>query len=464
MLATLVDGSQQTLGGVDEIKNKALKALYKDEFQAEKINDFKTTFKNAAGISYENLVLETKTLSNEALGDANGVTNLLNKYIDSQENFIDKAASFCQIGSIACMAVGGVICIFSGGLAAGAGLSLIKIGQMAALGGTFGDNALEFADKATNQKKFSEESDEYKELLKETLVDGALYAAGYGIGKVAGAFGNFAKCATGSNLIGKVADIGTDAALSLASDYMITGEVDFKGEGLSQFLSIITGTAMARYGASKIDTNSNSRREMKSDDWNTNENWANHSNDDGFGFGFDDSYSIPESEDPNWYKQTGDDDFGFELDDAQITHASEDPNWYKQTDDDDFGFELDDANRLKYESDFIEDFHHRPKQSFFDKIKTTITALKDYNFNKDTKTRIKKQNLNTDDLPYVQKLIEEGCSSQYATNPNIIDLCKAGFEIKEYSAAGKSKGYDILCFTESQFQIALSTKKKLRTK
>ena len=127
------------------------------------------------------------------------------------------------------------------------------------------------------------------------------------------------------------------------------------------------------------------------------------------------------------------------------TTKAQEPNPFDYTDD------------IKWNSPQNE-YHTRTKLSYTERLKTTISTQKDYHFDKDTRTRIKKQNLGVEDLPYVEKLIEAGTSSQYATNPNIIDLCKAGFEIKKYSVGEGNKGYDILCFTKEQFDIALLTK------
>ena len=130
--------------------------------------------------------------------------------------------------------------------------------------------------------------------------------------------------------------------------------------------------------------------------------------------------------------------------DSPTTKAQE-PNPFDYTDD----IELNSPQN---------EYHTRTKLSYAERLKAAISAQKDYNFDKDTRTRIKKQNLGVEDLPYVEKLIEAGTSPQYATNPNIIDLCKSGFEIKKYYVGEGNKGYDILCFTKEQFDIALSTK------
>lgn len=218
---------------------------------------------NPQDFEEEYLILSNqyKEMSNEYLSTSNELTNVLNNYADSQNNFIDKTAQVAQIGGMGMMIVGGVACFIPGGQVIGAGM--MKFGQMLALGGTFGDNALEAVDLMTNDKGFKEESDEFKELGKETLVDGALFVAGYASGTIAGKAGeavlNNKKVVqvageTGAKILSQVTDKGLDVAMSLASDTAITGEVDLAGEGMSQFLGVLTGSATARTYGAKINT------------------------------------------------------------------------------------------------------------------------------------------------------------------------------------------------------------------
>lgn len=193
-----------------------------------------------------------KELSNEYLGTSNELTNVLNNYVDSQDSFIDKAANVAQIGGMGMMIVGGIACFIPGGQVIGAGM--IKAGQMLAMAGTFGDNALEAVDLMTNDKSFAEEKEEVKELVKETAIDGALFLAGYGAGSVASKLGGKVLEATGSKALSVATDKITDIGLSLASDAAITGEVDLQGEGLSQLLGVLTGSATARTYGAKINT------------------------------------------------------------------------------------------------------------------------------------------------------------------------------------------------------------------
>ena len=222
-----------------------------DEEKQAKIGEFLLSYQNETGLNYDNLVNQYQELSASYLGGANELTNILNSYVQSQEGFIDKATNFAQIGGMGLMIVGGIACFIPGGAVVGAGM--IKAGQVMAMAGTFGDNALEAADLATNDKKFNEEKDEYTALGKETLTEGALFAAGYASGYVAGKAGGYILDKTGKAFLSKAADTALDATLSLASDAAITGEVDFTGEGFSQAVALLTGNAAARMGSVKTD-------------------------------------------------------------------------------------------------------------------------------------------------------------------------------------------------------------------
>lgn len=224
-----------------------------DNEKEEKINQYIESFEALTSISSEELLQEYNSLASQTLGNANELIDLLNKYIQSQESFIDKAANVAQIAGIGLMVVGGVACFIPGGQ--GVGAFCLKAGQIAALGGTFGDNALELIDTMTNEQNFEQDKEKYKDISKETFVDAALFLSGYGAGSVANLAGKAVLTKTGSIALQKIADIGVDASLSLLSDYIITGEIDIKGEGFSQLLSILTGSAYAKINQAKAEIN-----------------------------------------------------------------------------------------------------------------------------------------------------------------------------------------------------------------
>ena len=133
-----------------------------DEVKQQKINEYLLNYQEKTGQSFEQLTKQYQELSSNYLGGANELTNVLNSYVNSQEGFIDKAASVAQIGGMVSMVIGGVACFIPGGQVIGAGM--IKAGQMLALGGTFGDNVAELIDTLTNEQNFEEDKEKYKDM------------------------------------------------------------------------------------------------------------------------------------------------------------------------------------------------------------------------------------------------------------------------------------------------------------
>lgn len=237
-----------------------LKSNDSDEVKQQKVNEYLINFQNSTDLSYKDLTNHYNEMSSEYLGTSNELTNVLNQYVASQENFIDKTANIAQIGGMGMMIIGGIACFIPGGQIIGAGM--LKAGQMLAIAGTFGDNALEAVDLMTNDKSFEEESDEVKELTKETIIDGLLFATGYGAGSIAGKASQAVlkntqvlqlAGKTGVKVLSQVTDKGLDIGLSLLGDAAITGEVDLQGEGLSQLLGVLTGCATAKIGKMNLD-------------------------------------------------------------------------------------------------------------------------------------------------------------------------------------------------------------------
>jgi len=221
-----------------------------EEFLRHKTDEYLSNFEKATGINYETLVKEQQELSKEALGEANAVANLLNEYVASQEGFIDGLSSVCQIGGMVCMGLGAIVSFIPLPGARLVGGGMMGVGKWAAIGGTFGDEVLELFDTATNNQGWDKDKEHYKETGKDLLTDAALFAAGYGAGTLGGKVGEYAINKYGSKALAKLFDIGADSAMSLMSDLIITGEIDFQGEGFSQLLGILTGSATARLNAS----------------------------------------------------------------------------------------------------------------------------------------------------------------------------------------------------------------------
>ncbi len=229
------------------------------------LDGFTQNFEKTFGMSAEELQKKYAELSNEALGSADKVTDVLTKYIEEQETFLDKQAQFVQGTGTVLLLSGALISLTPSpcGVTQAAGGAIMKAGQYVSMAGTYLDNYGELIDLATNNYHGEGEIEEYKALLKETIQDTALLASGYVIGAAANNFGddvaislkNLLKSESGCNVIGKIADISTDVMMSLTADFIITGEIDLAGEGMSQLISLFTGSAAARLNNSDFIKN-----------------------------------------------------------------------------------------------------------------------------------------------------------------------------------------------------------------
>ena len=150
--------------------------------------------------------------------------NLVNAFIQDQENGVSVLRRGVELTGTAAMIVGMFTCpaVALGG------------GMVASLGGVAVEGVNEMG-----KKEFSAEKKE--ELLKELASNVALFASG----GVAGSVGNMAKAALIAKkcprLVAAIADVGLDSTLSLVSDFVITGQISLEGEGFSQAVSLLAG-------------------------------------------------------------------------------------------------------------------------------------------------------------------------------------------------------------------------------
>lgn len=210
-------------------------------FNLENVTEeYKATFEETMGYSIEALQTKYITSQTKVIGNANSFQKMLDKYCADQNGFADKLASVGQIGGMALMAVGGVVSL----ACPPAGIAIMKAGQYTAMASMFGDNAIDLIDDLASENGLS--SEEAWSLMKESITEVALLYSGMKINGVAEGAKGVVLNATQSKALAFMAEIGTDASLSLLTDLMITGEVDLTGEGISQLLGIITGIAGAK--------------------------------------------------------------------------------------------------------------------------------------------------------------------------------------------------------------------------
>lgn len=159
-----------------------------------------------------------------AYGEHNA-ENLASAFAQDQEGAVQKVRQGVEYAGTAVM-IGGMM--FFGPVSALAG------GAIASFGGV----GTELLNESTRSRVDDKRIDELKSELAQNA---ALMAVGMGAGKL----GSTAKAAlTAKNapkLVAIAGDIGTDATVSLLGDMVLTGQVDIKGEGFSQLISLVAG-------------------------------------------------------------------------------------------------------------------------------------------------------------------------------------------------------------------------------
>ncbi len=213
------------------------------EYDLHPEEEFQAQFEEITGKSIEELQDEYKINQLNAFGSGNSFQKLIDRYCADQEGFADKLATAAQIGGIGLMVIGGVVTFVNPPV----GVGIMNVGKYTALGGMFGDNAIELVDDLASENGLSK--DEAWGLMKESFTELALLYSGAKINGVATNVKDMVLSETQNKALAFLSQIGTDASLSLLTDLMITGEVNLTGEGISQLLGIITGIAGAKVDA-----------------------------------------------------------------------------------------------------------------------------------------------------------------------------------------------------------------------
>ena len=238
----------------EELVNNTLKAIVPDknvefkdgqlQFKNVQNSPFKIPMNSATLVEISEKLLESDgKLLDEALGNKTleqhenelsqkyeaaygnkNATLLAQAYENDQTAAVKKVRSAVEYAGMGLM-VGGMI-LYPPAAIVGAATA------------SFGGVGVEMADELS-KKSVSDEK--LIQLTKELATNGGLLLAGMGAGTV----GNAAKTALLTKncpkLIATVADVGTDATISLGADLMLTGNIDLKAEGFSQIMSLVTG-------------------------------------------------------------------------------------------------------------------------------------------------------------------------------------------------------------------------------
>lgn len=231
------------LFGSDENINAALKRIGVDSTvsstgrmsnanQAGKalVKYLENNFKAACGDkSFEQHQKETTEAYKQAYGDKNS-SDIANAFIQSQQEGIQNVKT--AVSGV------GMVVMLAGQFVPGGNVATGMIwGGLATA--TLGSSAVSLSE-ATSKKGGMTQEDK-SEIIKELSTSVALTATGMGVGKVSSAMYGQLILKNCPMLAAKVLEVGADATLSAVSTAVITGELDLKGEGLSQLIPILTG-------------------------------------------------------------------------------------------------------------------------------------------------------------------------------------------------------------------------------
>lgn len=231
------------LFGSDENINAALKRIGVDATvsstgrmsnanQAGKalVKYLENNFKAACGDkTFEQHQKETTEAYKQAYGDKNS-SDIANAFIQSQQEGIQNVKT--AVSGV------GMVVMLAGQFVPGGNVATGMIwGGLATA--TLGSSAVSLSE-ATSKKGGMTQEDK-SEIIKELSTSVALTATGMGVGKVSSAMYGQLILKNCPMLASKILEIGADATLSAVSTAVITGELDLKGEGLSQLIPILTG-------------------------------------------------------------------------------------------------------------------------------------------------------------------------------------------------------------------------------
>ena len=219
--------------------------------------EFGKNFEKATGKSLKEVSDDYTKTAKEALGNSGFNGELVKQYCEKQETVADRVSTGVSIAGMGMM-VGGYAAVPVTG---GASLVVAQVGTGMAIGGQFADEALDLVDEVTSENGLSKE--EGLALLKETATDAALISSGFAINKVSNGVNQLVLTKLGSKVVAKTAEVGADAAMGLYADYIITGDIDIQGEGLSQGMAIISGISLGK--AAKIKSTKVKANGVKTD-------------------------------------------------------------------------------------------------------------------------------------------------------------------------------------------------------
>lgn len=182
------------------------------------------------GKSIKDLSRELEESYKKTFGSKN-LAQMAQAYVNDQKGAVQTVRSGIEYAGVGAMAVGMFCCpplAVAGGAVSG-----------------FGGVGVEMLDEATKKNVSKERMDELK---KELATNGTLMIAGMGAGMMGSAAKAVALANNCPKLTAMAAEIGVDATISLVSDMALTGQIDLKGEGLAQVMSLLAGLKTSKIG------------------------------------------------------------------------------------------------------------------------------------------------------------------------------------------------------------------------
>lgn len=172
---------------------------------------------------------------------------LAKAYIEDNESIGARITSGMQIGGMAVMITGGVVCLIPGAQPIGA--AILSGGGKLAMGGMVAQTAVEAINESSRTGGMTDEAED--RIIKEGLINLASFAIGAGAG-IKGA-------QVGANLMAKgsgrfaalLAERGTDVAISMAGDMILMGDLNIEGNMIGQITATLTGLKTGKTIAKK---------------------------------------------------------------------------------------------------------------------------------------------------------------------------------------------------------------------
>ena len=199
-------------------------------------NKIESKYQNALnGKTLEEYSEETKAAYKNAYGE-NKSPDMANAYKKSQQEGVQTTKSTIQGLGMVAMIAGQLIPV------AGQAATALTLGGLTT--STISGAGISTLEKATQKGGITQEDKEA--IFKELALSIGLIGSGAISSKVSSAAFQALILKNCPKLIAFASEVGIDATTSLLADYVITGDIDLKGEGFSQLQSILIGVIRAK--------------------------------------------------------------------------------------------------------------------------------------------------------------------------------------------------------------------------